>query len=192
MGKAKKLCAPRPFYVRTDYDHRKERVRAEPLVLVVAPTRELCIQIFDEARRLCYRSMLRPCVAYGGGPMNEQRIDLQKGCDVLIATPGRLLDFMRDPNLLSLSRLRFTIIDEADEMLHEDWSEDLEKILNGANANMDAQHQYLLFSATFDKAMRRVAKQYLAQDYVRIRIGRTGSTVPDIRQQACPQLFHIP
>jgi len=190
MGKAKKICAARPFHMREDYDHRKERVRAEPLVLVVAPTRELCIQIFDEARRLCYRSMLRPCVVYGGGPSNEQRIDLEKGCDILIATPGRLLDFMRDPNLISLSRLRFTIIDEADEMLHDDWTEALDMIFNGANANMDAQHQYLLFSATFDKAMRRVAKQYLAQDYVRIRIGRIGSTVKDISQNACPHLYH--
>ncbi|KAK5938612.1 hypothetical protein PMZ80_008802 [Knufia obscura] len=183
MGKAKKLCAPRPFYVRPDYDHKREHVRGEPLILVVAPTRELCIQIFDEARRLCYRSMLRPCVAYGGGPTGEQRIDLQKGCDILIATPGRLIDFMSDSNVLTLSRLRFTIIDEADEMLQDDWTEDLEKIMNGAGANMDSQHQFLLFSATFDKTMRRIAKKYLAQDYVRIRIGRTGSTVHHIKQQ---------
>src|ERR1700761_1363481 len=55
MGKAKKLAAPRPGL---DYDPARDRVRAEPLVLVIAPTRELCCQIFDEARRLCYRSML--------------------------------------------------------------------------------------------------------------------------------------
>lgn len=184
MGKAKKLCAARPNHLRTDYDHRRERVRAEPLVVIVAPTRELCIQIFDEARRLCYRSMLRPCVAYGGGPLREQRQDLEKGCDVLIATPGRLRDFMKDPQLLTLKRLRFTIIDEADEMLHEDWQEDLEEILSGADANMDSQHQYLLFSATFNKKMRVIARKYLAADYVRIRIGRTGSTVRNIKQQA--------
>lgn len=188
MGKAKKLCAPRPYHLRPDYDHMRERVRAEPLILVIAPTRELCIQIFDEARRLCYRSMLRPCVAYGGGPMREQRVDLEKGCDILIATPGRLIDFMRDSNLLTFNRLRFTILDEADEMLHDDWAEDLEKIMSGGDVDVGSQHQYLLFSATFDKNMRRIAKKYLAQDYVRIRIGRAGSTVKNIKQQVYHRL----
>lgn len=180
MGKAKKLCGPKPSL--TDPD-RARPVRAEPLVLVVAPTRELCIQIFDEARRLTYRSMLRACVVYGGAPIREQRDDLRKGCDVLVATPGRLKDFMKDPSLLSMSRLRYTIIDEADEMLHEDWQEDFAEILNGGGSVQDAQHQYLLFSATFDKRIRTVAKKYLSHDFVRIRIGRTGSTMPNIKQQ---------
>jgi len=82
------------------------RVRAEPLVLVVCPTRELACQIFDDARRLCYRTMLRPCVIYGGAPPRVQREQLEMGCDILIATPGRLVDFMRQPNLLSFSRLK--------------------------------------------------------------------------------------
>lgn len=105
MGKAKKLAAPRPN-LGNGYDAERDRVRGEPLVLVVAPTRELCCQIFDEARRLCYRSMLRPCVAYGGGPVREQVAELQKGCDILVATPGRLLDIMSKPHVLSLGRVR--------------------------------------------------------------------------------------
>ena len=105
MGKVKKLAAPRPN-LANGFNEDTDRVRAEPLILVVAPTRELCCQIFDEARRLCYRSMLRPCVAYGGGPVRDQRIELAKGCDVLVATPGRLLDFMSKPHVLSLSRVR--------------------------------------------------------------------------------------
>lgn len=104
MGKAKKLAAPRPNLTRSW--SREDGVRAEPLILVVAPTRELATQIFDEARRLCYRSMLRPCVIYGGAPSGEQMDELRKGCDVLIATPGRLMDFMGRRNLLSLTRLR--------------------------------------------------------------------------------------
>lgn len=103
MGKVKKIAAPRPTATE---EGQYTRVRAEPLILVVAPTRELCCQIFDEARRLCYRSMLRPCVVYGGAPTREQRDELRKGCDVLIATPGRLVDFLNDTGLLSLSRLR--------------------------------------------------------------------------------------
>ena len=106
MGKAKKLAAPRPN-LGTGFDANRDRVRAEPLVLVVAPTRELCCQIFDEARRLCYRSMLRPCVAYGGGPIREQVAELNKGCDILVATQGRLFDIMSKPNVLSLARVRY-------------------------------------------------------------------------------------
>lgn len=105
MGKAKKLAAPRPNTVQ-GFDAARDSVRAEPLVLIVCPTRELATQIFDEARRLCYRSMLRPCVAYGGAPARLQREELQKGCDILIATPGRLLDFMEQTHVLSLRRVR--------------------------------------------------------------------------------------
>lgn len=106
MGKVKKLAAPRPN-LANGFNEETDRVRAEPLILVVAPTRELCCQIFDEARRLCYRSMLRPCVAYGGGPVRDQREELAKGCDLLVATPGRLLDFMSKPHVLSLARVRY-------------------------------------------------------------------------------------
>ncbi len=105
MGKAKKLAAPRADL--TKGWSREMGGRAEPLVLVVAPTRELASQIFDEARRLCYRSMLRPCVVYGGGPVGEQIEELHKGCDVLVATPGRLIDFMHKGHVLTLSRVKY-------------------------------------------------------------------------------------
>lgn len=105
MGKARKLAAPRPNPA-DHFNPRDNAVRAEPLVLIVCPTRELATQIFDDARRLCYRSMLRPCVAYGGAPSRLQREELQKGCDILIATPGRLLDFMAQTHVLSLRRVR--------------------------------------------------------------------------------------
>lgn len=106
MGKAKKLCGPRPNVTDPEFTTKTHGVRAEPLILVVVPTRELATQVFDEARRLCYRSMLRPCVAYGGAPTSEQIDQLRKGCDILIATPGRLMDFLDRNNLLSLSRVK--------------------------------------------------------------------------------------
>ncbi|KAI9715849.1 MAG: hypothetical protein M1812_005669 [Candelaria pacifica] len=180
MGKAKKLAAARPNPAR--YNPETDAVRAEPLLLVVAPSRELAMQIFDEARRFCYRSMLRPCVVYGGGPSRDQRDELAKGCDVLIATPGRLCDFMDKPHVLSLNRVKYTIIDEADEMLNADWEGELKKIMSGGDTNEDADHTFMMFSATFPKAARGLAKQYIALDHVRVRIGRAGSTHKNLVQ----------
>ncbi|KAI5300692.1 hypothetical protein KEM56_002263 [Ascosphaera pollenicola] len=182
MGKAKKLAAPRPN-LANGFDETVDGVRAEPLVLIVVPTRELSTQIFDEARRLCYRSMLRPCVVYGGAPVREQRLELQKGCDVLIGTPGRLLDFMEKPHILSLRRVRYTVIDEADEMLQPDWEEEFTKLMSGGDLNEDADHNYLMFSATFNKQCRELARKFLAADHVRIRIGRAGSAHLNVTQR---------
>lgn len=139
MGKVKKLRAPRPDTTRS-FDARSHGVRAEPLVVIVVPTRELAIQIFDEARRMCYRSMLRPCVAYGGYPMGACLEELAKGCDILIGTPGRLCDLMDRPDKLTMSRVKFTVIDEADEMLDTDWEEELNKLMAGGGMSYTPLH----------------------------------------------------
>jgi ATP-dependent RNA helicase DDX3X len=129
MGRATRLRGPRPDLSK-DYNPRNA-VRAEPLVVIVVPARELAIQIFDDCRRLCYRSMLRPCVAYGGFPMRAQIEDLGKGCDILIATPGRLVALMDKPEVLTMARVKYTIIDEADEMVDQDWTDEMDKIMRG-------------------------------------------------------------
>ncbi|CAK7217324.1 hypothetical protein SBRCBS47491_003125 [Sporothrix bragantina] len=179
MGKAKKLAAPRPnpATYRPGID---PPARAEPLVVIVAPSRELGIQIFNEARKFCYRTMLRPCVIYGGGPIRSQLEQLSRGCDVLIASPGRLIDIMNRPNHLSLRRVKFMVIDEADEMLHDDWNEDITRILSGDQDDGDVK--YMLFSATFPKRLRDLAKEYLANDHCRLRVGRAGSSHGNIKQ----------
>ncbi|RDA82499.1 hypothetical protein CP532_6857 [Ophiocordyceps camponoti-leonardi (nom. inval.)] len=178
MGKAKKLAAPRPNPALYSEDMG---VVAEPLVLIVVPTRELAVQIFNEARRLCYRSMLRPGVVYGGTPIREQMRQLGKGCDILVGTPGRLVDFITRPNVLTLRRLKYMIIDEADEMLESDWSEDIGKILCGGEQD-EGNIIYGLFSATFPKAARDLAKEHLSASHVRFRVGRAGSTTENIQQ----------
>ncbi|KXL49529.1 hypothetical protein M433DRAFT_64171 [Acidomyces richmondensis BFW] len=187
MGKARKLSAPKPNIMDPLYNPRLHKVKAEPLLVVVVPTRELAIQIFDEARRMCYRSMLRPCVVYGGLPMSITMEELGKGCDILVATPGRLCDMMDKPHVLTMSRVKFTVIDEADKMLDADWEEELQKIMSGGgklilHTNEDADHQYLMFSATFPKAARALARKYMSQDHVRIKVGRPGSAHKNILQ----------
>lgn len=180
MGKAKRWAAPRPPPTE-EVVAGVNGVKAEPLVLIVVPTRELAIQIFNEARKFSYRSMLRPCVVYGGVPIREQIDLLAKGCDILVGTPGRLKDFVNRPHLLTLARLKYTIIDEADEMLQDDWSEELEPILRGGEQD-EGNVKFCLFSATFPKAARELAAEYLSEQHVRIRIGRAGSTTEAIMQ----------
>lgn len=180
MGKAKRWCAPRPPPTE-EVVLEVNSVKAEPLVLIIVPTRELAVQIFNEARKFAYRSMFRPCVVYGGAPIKEQIEILAKGCDVLIGTPGRLKDFVNRPHILTLARLKYTIIDEADEMLGDDWSEELDPILRGGEQD-EGNVKFCLFSATFPKAARDLAREYLSEQHVRIRVGRAGSTTSAIMQ----------
>ncbi|KAJ3525590.1 hypothetical protein NM208_g11576 [Fusarium decemcellulare] len=179
MGKAKKLAAARPNPLT--FREGQDEVTAEPLVLIVVPTRELAIQIFNEARKFCYRTMLRPCVVYGGVPLREQTALLNRGCDVLVGTPGRLVDFIQRPRNLTLRRLRYMVIDEADELLDQDWNEELGMILSGGEQD-EGNVKFSLFSATFPKAARDLAKNYLAASHVRFRVGRAGSTTVNIKQ----------
>ncbi|KAK4124996.1 DEAD-domain-containing protein [Parathielavia appendiculata] len=181
MGKAKKWAAPRPNPA-TFQEGIDRELRAEPLVVIVSPNRELAVQIFNEARKFCYRTMLRPCVVYGGNSTKkEQRTQLQKGCDVLIGTPGRLVDFLDDPSILTLRRVRYMVIDEADELLNQDWKEQLDKIMCGGEQE-EGHIKYMLFSATFPKQARDLAKTHLAETHVRLRVGRAGSSHENIKQ----------
>lgn len=106
MGKVDKIGGPRVDTRAPNYDPEINKVRAEPLVIIVCPTRELAVQIYDEARRLSYRSKLRPVVAYGGFPVRNNIQQLGKGCDILIGTPGRLCDLMDRPHVLSMARVK--------------------------------------------------------------------------------------
>ncbi|KAF2150404.1 DEAD-domain-containing protein [Myriangium duriaei CBS 260.36] len=184
MGKVDQIGGPRADVTATNYDPELHKVRAEPLVIIVCPTRELALQIYEETRRIAYRSKLRAACAYGGIPIKYNLQQLGKGCDILIGTPGRLIDMLERPNVISLARVRFTVIDEADEMLQDsEWEEALGKIMAGGDANEDADHRYLMFSATFPKEARKLARQYLQEDYVRIRVGRAGSSHRNVQQQ---------
>lgn len=132
MGKTKKLAAARPDPSLAALGEFNAVV-AEPLVLVVAPTRELAVQIFNETRKFCYRSMLRPCVVYGGVSIKEQISLLNRGCDILVGTPGRLGDFVAKSHVLNFRRLQYVVIDEADEMLDADWEDEIRAILSGGS-----------------------------------------------------------
>ena len=84
-----------------------------PLALVLAPTRELATQIYNEACKFSYRSRVRPCVVYGGADVGSQMRDLERGCHLLVATPGRLVD-MLERGKVGLDNCRYLVLDEAD------------------------------------------------------------------------------
>ena len=89
---------------------------AFPNALLLAPTRELAVQIFDEARKFSYRTGIRPVVVYGGAEIREQIRELERGADLLVATPGRLVDLI-ERGRVSLSCVAYLVLDEADRML---------------------------------------------------------------------------
>ena len=92
------------------------RRRSYPEALIMAPTRELAQQIFDEARRFAYCTGIEPVVIYGGADVRDQLRQIERGCDLLVATPGRLVDLI-ERGRLGMENVRFLVLDEADRML---------------------------------------------------------------------------
>ncbi|CAG8601048.1 6512_t:CDS:10 [Acaulospora morrowiae] len=158
------------------------KIKSEPLVLIIAPSRELATQIFDECRKFTYRSMMRPCVVYGGADPALQKEELAKGCDVLTATPGRLKDFL-ERGIISLRRVKFLVLDEADRMLDMGFEDDIRIIVQKSDLVNDGDRQTLMFSATFPKKIQDLAQDFLAKGYIFLTVGRVGGTTSDITQK---------
>ena len=99
---------------------------ASPTALVIAPTRELVIQVFNEAKKLSKGSMVKPAVLYGGTNPHYQAKDLAAGCNIMVATLGRLLDFV-DRGIVSLREVKVLVLDEADKLMDMGSLPDIEK-----------------------------------------------------------------
>jgi ATP-dependent RNA helicase DeaD len=145
--------------------------------LVLAPTRELAIQVAEATGRLARNTSLRVMVVYGGQSYQIQIRQLERGVDVVVGTPGRLLDLIRK-NLLDLSQVRYLVLDEADEMLEMGFIEDVETIL----AQIPQERQTALFSATLPPAVRKLANRYLSNPY-EITINPARLTVAETEQR---------
>lgn len=157
------------------------KTRVYPRSLILAPTRELASQIYDEARKFTYRSHLRPLAVYGGADTQRQIRDLRGGCDILVATPGRLTDLM-DRGYISLEDIRYLCLDEADRMLDMGFEKQIRHIVSGSNMPNVGERQTLMFSATFPKPIQKLASEFL-RDYVFLKVGKLGSTTDSITQQ---------
>ncbi|CAH8496528.1 unnamed protein product [Heterobilharzia americana] len=135
-----------------------------PVALILAPTRELSSQIYDEARKFSYRSNIKPCVVYGGASILTQIRDLSHGCNLLVATPGRLVD-MVSRGKVSLEQIRFFVLDEADRMLDMGFEPQIRRIVEQHGMPPAGKRQTLMFSATFPKEIQTLARDFLHSTY---------------------------
>ncbi|KAI9075753.1 hypothetical protein K1719_042239 [Acacia pycnantha] len=152
-----------------------------PLALVLSPTRELSMQIHEEARKFSYQTGVRVVVAYGGAPINQQLRELERGVDILVATPGRLVDLLERARV-SLQMIRYLALDEADRMLDMGFEPQIRKIVEQMDMPPPGARQTMLFSATFPKEIQRLAADFLS-NYVFLAVGRVGSSTDLIVQR---------
>ena len=144
--------------------------------LVLVPTRELAEQVHESFRAYGQHVPLRTAVAYGGVSINPQMMKLRKGVDVLVATPGRLLDLYRQ-NALKFAQLQVLVLDEADRMLDLGFARELDEVF----AALPKRRQTLLFSATFSDAIRQMARELL-RDPLTIDVAPRNTAAKTVKQ----------
>jgi len=159
-----------------------KRQRYQIHSLVLSPTRELAQQIHKQARKFLYRTGLRSVVVYGGADIKDQFRELDKGCEVLVATPGRLVDFL-ERGRMSMGKVLCLCMDEADRMLDMGFEPQIRQIVD--RYDMPKSHegrQTMMFSATFPRPIQILAQDYL-DDYIFLAVGRVGSSTDLIKQK---------
>ncbi len=145
--------------------------------LVIAPTRELADQVAANIKGYAAQTKLRVAVVYGGIDMKPQTLELKGGVEVLVATPGRLLDHIEAKNCV-LNQVEYVVLDEADRMLDIGFLPDLQRILS----YLPKARQTLLFSATFSPEIKRLAESYL-QDPIMVEVARPNATATNVEQR---------
>jgi ATP-dependent RNA helicase DDX5/DBP2 len=141
------------------------RRRGPPGILVLAPTRELAVQIEEEAIKFGRSSFIRSACAYGGSPKGLQLRKIQQGVEILIATPGRLNDFL-EMKAVDLSKICFLVLDEADRMLDMGFEPQIRSIIE----KIPTQRQTMMFTATWPREVQAIAREFL-QNSVEIKFG---------------------
>lgn len=160
-GTGKTLAFLLPALERLLQDPTKTK---NPRFVIIAPTRELVIQVTEQARKVAAHTPLRVVAVYGGASLGDQTNKLRRGADVVIATPGRLLDHVHRKNI-NFKDVQILVLDEADRMLDMGFLPDIRQLING----MPRQRQTLLFSATMLPAVLALTQQF-QQDPLRIQL----------------------
>ncbi|MCE9677889.1 DEAD/DEAH box helicase [Shewanella sp. AS1] len=162
--------------VDTPNDTQRSNARA----LILAPTRELAAQVADNIKEYSRYLPISVLTIYGGVKMDTQAQKLKKGTDIIVATPGRLLEHIQACNL-SLSNVDFLVLDEADRMLDMGFITDIQKILQAVNR----QRQNLMFSATFSNAVKQLANEMLVKPKL-ISVDKQNTTAVTVSQVVYP------
>ena len=167
-GMGKTLGFGVPVLDRIFDDADIEELDGTPRALIVVPTRELCVQVGEDLERAAINLPVRVTTIYGGTPYEEQEKALRDGTDLVVGTPGRLIDLF-NRGVLRLDTVRILVLDEADEMLDLGFLPAIEKIIAG----ITAEHQTMLFSATMPDAILGLARGFMNKP-VHIRAEMSG------------------
>ncbi|MDD2481219.1 MAG: DEAD/DEAH box helicase [Lutispora sp.] len=170
-GTGKTLAFGAPILSKLD------RTEGKVNTIILTPTRELAIQVNDELNRIAKFSRVKLLPVYGGQPIERQISALRRGIDIIVGTPGRVLDLIRR-NIIDLSKIKFLVLDEADEMLDMGFIDDIEEIIKSSSKD----RQTMLFSATMPDEIRKLSKKYMEDDRKHISIVKSTMTVATVSQ----------
>ena len=157
-------------------DHKGHQVRA----LIITPTRELAAQVRDNVLTYGNNLNLRSTAVYGGARIHNQQLKLKKGVDILVATPGRLLD-LYNQKTVNFSKVEILVLDEADQMLDMGFIHDIKKIIN----LLPQQRQNLMFTATFSNPFRKLANE-LVENPIEISVTSDNETAANVDHYVHP------
>ncbi len=176
-GKTAAFAIPIIQHIYNDKKQNKQK-RRKIQALVVTPTRELAIQIAENFTAYAKHTGLRNAVIFGGVKQASQVAQLRQGVDILVATPGRLLDLIQQ-GIVSLNDIKYFVLDEADHMLDMGFIHDIKKLL----VKLPKQRQSLFFSATMPKQIAELSKNILNKNYKRVTIKPQQATAELVDQE---------
>ncbi|RWS16267.1 putative ATP-dependent RNA helicase DDX4-like protein [Dinothrombium tinctorium] len=153
-----------------------------PVCVIVTPTRELALQIYGEAFKFTRGSIIKPQIIYGGTSVQHQIAQMSRGAHILVATPGRLLDFV-GKGKVNFNCLKYLILDEADRMIDQGFIPEVRRMVADSSMPGKGKRQTLMFSATFPDEVQRLAAEFLSDDYVFLTVGIVGSANTDVEQE---------
>lgn len=178
-GSGKTMAFLLPMFRHIKAQRAVEKMEG-PVGLIMTPTRELAVQIFRESRPFLKATGLRAVCVYGGAPISEQIAEMKKTADIVVATPGRMIDLLtaNQGRVTNLRRVTYLVLDEADRMFDMGFEPQVMKIVN----NVRPDRQTVLFSATFPKQMESLARKVLRNKPVEITVGGRSVVAPEIEQ----------
>ena len=177
-GSGKTIAFLLPMF-RHIMDQRPLSINEGPIAIVMTPTRELAVQIYNECRRFAKIISLEVVCAYGGSAIKDQIADLKRGAEIVICTPGRMIDLLcaNSGRVINLKRVTYLVLDEADRMFDMGFEPQVMRILN----NIRPDRQTVMFSATFPRSMEALARRVLTKP-LEITVGGRNVVCADVTQ----------